>query len=938
MITAQAAPHAASTSAVVDALSTDARAGLASDEAQRRLAVHGPNEIAAERNVAGWRRMLAQFASPLVLLLVAAGAISLLVWFVEHRTGVPYEALVILVIVIANATLGYVQEGRAEAAVANLRRMTAARATVLRDGVRVIVPVESVVPGDILVVGEGAAVAADARLLESISLRAIEAALTGESAPVDKHVEPVAADAAACDRTNMLFAGTAVAYGHGRAVVTATGMRTEVGRIAHLLAATEQARTPLQAELDRTGRILGGVVIGLALTVGAVLLLLQDEISLATLTAILVYAVALAVAAVPEGLTAITTVVLSLGTQRMARRNVIIRRLSAVETLGAATVICTDKTGTLTRNEMTVRVLLTASGRADLGGSGYQADGAILSGGHAIEAHAHRHEIEQALGAAFVSNNAELIDREGEPDVLGDPTEGALKVAALKAGLQGDRLHARFPRIGEIPFSSERKLMSTAHADGPAPVLFVKGAPDVLLQRCRAELAGLVERPLDEARRAEIWRGIDTLADEALRTLAIARGTLAAGGAEAANSPIALHPGLERDLVWLGVVGMLDPPRAEAAHAVRTAQAAGVRVVMITGDHPRSAAAIAREIGITAGSTRERIVTGSEIETMDDAALTRAATSAAVYARVSPEHKLRIVRALQDQGHIVAMTGDGVNDAPALKAADIGVAMGIGGTDVAKGAADMVLMDDNFASIVAAIEEGRAIYSNIQKFLRYLLATNLGEVAVMFLGVVGAGVLGLQAGADSVLILPLTAAMILWINLVTDAGPALAVGVDPASPRLMRRPPRARSAGIITPAMWRAIVVVAAAIGAGTLGVLDAALPGGMIEGDGSLAHARTLAFHTLVLFSLFAAFAARSDDATAMRDLFANVLLWVAVGVSLLLQGAVLYVPALQAAFGTVALDGRDWMFALAVASSVVWLREGGRLLRRLFIARRRA
>jgi P-type Ca2+ transporter type 2C len=915
-----AAPHAADVAAVVAALASDTAVGLTSAEAERRLASIGPNALTAERPVPRWRRFLGQFASPLVILLLGATLVSLVAWMLEGTSTAPYEALVILAIVVANATLGYVQEARAEAAVANLRAMTAARATVLRDGVRGLVAVDAVVPGDMLVIGEGAVVPADARIVDAVSLRTIEAALTGESGPVSKQPAPVPADLLAADRTNMLFAGTAVVFGHGRAIVTATAMQTEIGRIAGLLAATEDERTPLQAELDRTGRILGTVVSVIAVCVAATLLATHRDFSLAALTTTLLYAVALAVAAVPEGLAAITTVVLSLGMQRMARRNVIIRRLAAVETLGAATVICSDKTGTLTRNEMTVRALVTAGGRVDFTGSGYDPRGELLAGGAPVAEAALRAEVEAALEAGFVSNNAELIGKGATTRVAGDPTEGALKVAALKAGLHGPRLDERFPRIGEIPFSSERKLMSTAHAagEGDSPVLFVKGAPDVLLSLCCAERVGGGQRPLDAARRLVILRAIDGLAGEAMRTLGLACRSLDSGEGAAAD---ALHPAMEQGLVWLGAMGMIDPPRPEARAAVQTAHAAGVRVIMITGDHPRSAAAIAQDIGITAAGAR--VVTGTEIEAMDDAALTRAVTEADVYARVSPEHKLRIVHALRRHGEVVAMTGDGVNDAPALKAADIGVAMGRSGTDVAKSAADMVLLDDNFASIVAAIEEGRSIYANIQKFLRYLLATNLGEVAVMFLGVVGAGLLGITAGTGATLVLPLTAAMILWINLITDSGPALAVGVDPPAPDLMQRPPRRPSLGIITRPMWRGVGLVAAVMAISTLGVLDMALPGGLIPGDGTIGHARTLAFHTLVLFSLFAVFGARSDETSAAHELFANRWLWATIVLALVLQCAVLYAPPLQRAFNTVPLSPRDWMIAVAVASSALWVRE---------------
>ena len=926
------APHTLPCEAVATALQTHLDHGLTDEEASRRLAIVGQNELDAEPMTPAWRRFLLQFRSPLVLLLIAATGISFVVWAIERESAIPYEALTILAIVIANAALGYFQEARAEATITSLRKMTAAQATVLRDSVRLTVPATEIVPGDVLVIDEGATVPADARVSDSASLRTMEAALTGESATVSKDVAPVPAGAPIGDRTNMLFAGTAVAFGHGRAIVTSTGMQAEIGRIADLLAHTADEQTPLQAELDRTGRVLGMVVVAIAVVVGATLLLTQREFSITVLTTVLLYTIALAVAAVPEGLSAITTVVLSLGMQRMAKRNVIVRRLSAVETLGAATVICTDKTGTLTKNEMTVRAVITAGGRVGLTGSGYDPHGSLFACEQPAINASHAREIDLLLSAGFVSNNAELVERDGLRVVIGDPTEGALQVAALKAGLARDRMRRRFARVGEIPFSSDRKLMSTAHthaAVGRGTTLFVKGAPDVLLARCRAERIGDADQPLSDARRIEIRDAINSLADEALRTLGIAYRLLPN------DLALPLHPRVEEELVWLGVVGMIDPPRPEVAAAVRTAQQAGVRVIMITGDHPRTAAAIGQELGIC--DVSNAVLAGNVIETMNDVALADAVQNVSVFARVGPEHKLRIVHALKHHGHVVAMTGDGVNDAPALKAADIGVAMGIAGTDVAKGSADMVLTDDNFASIVAAIEEGRSIYSNIQKYLRYLLATNLGEVIVMFIGVVAASLLGLASDAGESLVLPLTAAMILWINLVTDSGPALAVGVDPPSQELMKRPPRDPRLGIVTPAMWRGVVIVAVVMGVGTLGVLDAALPGGLIAGDSVIEHARTLAFHTLVLFSLFTVFAARSDQRSVLRDLFTNGWLWFAIAVSLILQAAVLYVPALQRAFNTVPLTAGDWILAMAVASSALWLRELDKLRRKPDAAKQR-
>jgi len=603
----------------------------------------------------------------------------------------------------------------------------------------------------------------------------------------------------------------------------------------------------------------------------------------------------------------------------MAKRNAIVRTLAAVETLGSATVICTDKTGTLTRNEMTLRALVTSGGEVRFSGTGYAPEGELEAGVRSLAEGALRREAEWALTAGHLCNNAAVIEQGGHWTVLGDPSEGALKVAAAKAGLETVRLEARFARVSEVPFSSERKLMSTAHADSEQPervLLMTKGAPDVLLARCTHEQSGDAERALTAARRSEIQASIDRLAGQALRTIGLAYRVLPAAARPQAKA--------EQELVWLGVAGMIDPPRPEAAAAVRAAHDAGVRVVMITGDHPATALAVARELDIARPD--ERALLGADLAQMSDADLAAAAAHTNVYARVSPEHKLAIVRALHAHGEIVAMTGDGVNDAPALKAADIGIAMGIIGTDVAKESADIVLADDNFASIVAAIEEGRAIYANIQKFLRYLLSANLGEVLAMFFGVVLAGLLGLAAGSGEALVLPLLATQILWINLVTDSLPALAVGVDPPDAGLMRRAPRDPLVGVITPRMWYGIALAAAVIGAGTLLTLDAGLPGGLIAGRGPVAYARTLAFNTLVVYELYDVFCARSDEESVLRGLFRNAWLWLAVAAGLALQAAVIYLPALQRAFGTVALDAGDWLLCAGVAFTVVIAREAGK------------
>jgi Ca2+-transporting ATPase len=599
-----------------------------------------------------------------------------------------------------------------------------------------------------------------------------------------------------------------------------------------------------------------------------------------------------------------------------------------VETLGSASVIASDKTGTLTKNEMTVRVVVTASGRVTFSGSGYALNGfAARDGGGPLEGEL-RVEIERALAAADRANNAEVHERDGRWVVEGDPTEAALIVAARKCGLEDSALDTRLPRVGEVPFSSERKLMSTVHRDTERDdrlVVFAKGAPDVLISRCTRELVGEAPRPLSPERRAEIRRANDELAGQALRTLGVAIRYLP-NDQSVRQGDGGVDGSIENDLVFAGLIGMIDPPRPEAAEAVARARSAGIRPIMITGDHPRTAAVIARELGITGDV---RATTGAELNKLTDDGLAQAAVEVGVYARVNPEHKLRIVRALQRQGAIVAMTGDGVNDAPALKTADIGIAMGITGTDVSKEAADVVLADDNFASIVAAVEEGRAIFANIRKFLRFLLSSNIGEVLTMFVGVLLGRRLGLPTEAGTV-VLPLLATQILWINLVTDGAPALALGVDPAEEGLMEKPPRPPGEGVITARMWRGIFLVGAVIAASTLLVFDASLPGGLIEGSGTLPYAQTMAFTTLMLAQMFNAFNARSDERSAFAHLFTNRWLWLSIAVSIVLQGVVLYIPAMQRAFGTVALTPMDWARCIVAASAVFWIREVNKVITR--------
>ena len=914
---------------VISALASDERQGLRDEEARARLERFGHNELAAEKPVPAWRRFLAQFQDVLVILLLIATAISAGLWLFERDAPLPYEAIAILAVVLLNATMGYVQEARAEAALAALRAMSAATATVIRSGERRAISATEIVPGDLIMVEEGDTIPADARLIESAALQTAEAALTGESLPVTKNVAPIAEEVPLGDRDNMVFSGTAATYGHGKAIVTATGMETEMGRIAGLMKQTPEESTPLQRELDRTGKILGLVVIAIAVVMSVTIILVEDVRGAAPLFDVLILGVALAVAAVPEGLPAVVTAVLSIGVQRMARRNAIVRHLAAVETLGSATVIASDKTGTLTKNEMTVRVVVTASGRFSFEGSGYSPEGTVRAdGGEPIDG-ALRVEIERALAVADRANNATVQERDGRWTVQGDPTEGALLVAARKCGVSSEDLDRRLPRVGEVPFSSERKLMSTIHRateEKHAGIVFTKGAPDVLLARCAFEVLGDGRRPLTDERRDEILRINESLAGEAMRTLGVAGRWLE----EDALAEHAARPDerIEQGLVFAGLIGMIDPPRAEAKDAVARAMGAGIRPVMITGDHPRTAAVIARELGIIADG---RALTGTELEKLTPEAGPQTVAAVSVYARVNPEHKLRIVDALQRGGAVVAMTGDGVNDAPALKKADIGVAMGITGTDVSKEAADMVLADDNFASIVAAVEEGRAIFANIRKFLRYLLSSNIGEVMTMFFGVVLSRQLGLHAGGDG-LVLPLLATQILWINLVTDGPPALALGVDPADQGLMAQQPRPVGEGVLTRRMWRGIVVVGVIMAVGTLLVLDASLPEGFVEGSGDLRYAQTMAFTTLMLFQIFNVLNARSDERSAFVRLVTNAWLWTAMGGSVALQVLVVHLPFLQRAFGTTALSVGDWMFCIAVASSVLWLREVDKAITRAY------
>lgn len=869
---------------------TDATSGLTSQEAAARLESDGPNALTPRKRVSWQRRLLKQFADPLVYLLLAAFAVTLTAWIAEGRHGVPYDSVVIALVVIANAVLGLVQERRSESAVAALQKMTAASALVMRDGHAQRIPAADAVVGDLLILAEGDAVAADARMVTS-ELRVAEAVLTGESVPVQKDTNALESPADVADRTCMVFAGTAVTRGTGRAIITATGMDTETGHIARMLGETEPDPTPLQREISHLSRTLGIAVLAIAAVVITTVWITSDVTTLSHVVEILLLGVALAVAAVPEGLPAIMSVVLALGVRRMADHRAIVRDLSSVETLGSASIICTDKTGTLTLNRMTLATVATSHGTADVDGT-RPADPTAAR------------EFEALITSACLANDA--VASPDQDRIEGDPTDVAFLEAERRMGLTNTG-SASAHRIAAVPFSAQRARMSvvTEHASGER-TLHVKGGPEVVVGLCTRVLVGDTVAPLDDARTHQVLDNTAALARRGMRTLAVATRRLAEG--ELADESA------EHALTLVGLAGLVDPSRPEARDAVADAQGAGIRIVMITGDHPATASAIAQDLGI---ATDDTVLTGADLAALEDDDLRVAVADCAVFARVAPEHKLRIIDALQADGAVVAMTGDGVNDAPALRSADIGVAMGLGGTEVAREASSMILADDNFATIVTAVREGRGILDNIKRFLRYLLASNVGEVLAVFFGVIGAGILGLS-GHGEVIAVPILATQILWINLLTDLGPALAIGAEPYADDLMSRKPRKMTDRLIDARMWRGVAFTGIVMAVVTLFTLDALLPGGLIEGSESLTTARTGAFTVLVLAHLTNAFSARSETVSLVKGLTANPWLWAAVGVSLLLQVAVVHVPLLNNAFSTAPLSLNQWAMCVALAAVV--------------------
>ncbi len=853
---------------------TSTSAGLSAEEAARRLAAYGPNELRETVRVSPWLLLLEQFKNILIIILLAATVLSA---FLGHAV----EAVTIAVIVVFAVLLGFIQEFRAERAIQALRRMAAPLATVLRGGVETEIPARELVPGDVVLLQAGDRVPADVRLTEAVNLKIDEAVLTGESVPVEKQTAPlVHAEVPLGDRRNLGFAGTAVTYGRGRAVVVATGMQTEFGKIAQLLQTVEIGRTPLQENLDRVGAKLAyaafaivGVIVVLGLWRGEPFLKM------------LIFGVALAVAVVPEALPAVVTISLAIGVQRMVRRNALIRRLPVVETLGSTSVICSDKTGTLTKDEMTVRRVFVAGQWLDVSGAGYEPTGQFSSQGSPVGPFP---LLRQLLQAAALASDAHLVhdEAEGRWHIKGDPTEGALVVAAAKAGLYKQELDARLPRVDEIPFTSETKRMTTLHQQSGGMIAYAKGAPEVILGSCTRQGTADGETRLDESSRESILEAARSLASQALRVLAVAQKSNAT------------RENAEREMTFLGLLGMIDPPRPEAKAAIHTCELAGIKPVMITGDHPLTAQAVARELALLKDG---RVVTGPELETWSDAELEQAVGGIDVYARVSPAHKLRVVTAWQKNGQIVAMTGDGVNDAPALKKADVGVAMGITGTDVSREAAAMTLTDDNFASIVAAVEEGRGIFGNIKKYLMYLLSSNVGEI-------------GLMAGATLAdLPLPLSAVQILYVNLATDGLPALALAVDPPEDDLMRRQPRDPRRGIFT-----APVVTLMLIAGFWSTIVNLLLFVWARQSGRSSEEAMTMTFVSLVLIQFVKAYNFRSDRHSVLRHPFANRWLNIAILWELMLLLLVVYLPFLHRAFGTFSLTLTDWAIVVGLALTV--------------------
>ncbi|AKB41216.1 calcium-transporting P-type ATPase, PMR1-type [Methanosarcina mazei] len=879
--------HDEAADAVLKTLDTS-ETGLSSGEAENRLEKYGKNELKEEEKTSAVKLFLSQFKSFLILILIVAALFSAFL-------GELVDALVILFTVFLAGVLGFVQEYRAEESIKLLKSLTSPEALVVRDGKEVKVPSSLLVPGDILILQAGDRIPADARLLEAQSLKIDESSLTGESVPVEKSIKILLPETPQPDRKNMAYTGTSVTYGRGKAVITATGMSTAFGKLAGLLGEIERERTPLQEKLDQFGRWLGAATL-IVVAFVAVLGIFKgfDPFEM------FLWGVALAVAAIPEALPAVVTVGLALGVRRMVKRHALVRKLPSVETLGSTNIICTDKTGTLTQNKMTVEKVYVNGTMLSVTGNGYEPVGDFFKEGQPVSEDIHLHKL---LVTGALCNDAGLVEEEGIGDIIGDPTEGALVVAAAKKGIWRPDLELGHRRIGEVPFSSERKMMTTLNASEEGLYAYSKGAPEVILGCCTKIFLGGQEKELTPEIRKEILDTVNEMANQTLRVMGFAYRQV----------PENIVPeNAEREMVFAGLMGMRDPPREEVKVAIATCTDAGIRTVMITGDHKTTAFAIAREIGIYREG--DLVLTGTELDALGDKEFEDMVEKVSVYARVYPEHKLKVVNALKKKGYIVAMTGDGVNDAPALKAADMGIAMGITGTEVSKEASSMILTDDNFASIVSAVEEGRNILKNIKNFIAYGLTCHIGVVLIVLVGV-----LAWQ-------ILPVIAVQILWINLITDGLPPMALSLEAPDRGLMKQKPRKSTEGLVSRRMLIASLGLGALIAVQSLGVLSWALEEGM-----PLPKIQTLIFTLVVISLMFNAFNWRSDRLSVFSlGIFTNRPLIYAILSTVLLQLAAIYVPVLQTAFRTVPLSLSDWGMIIPLASTTLIVMEVVKYLER--------
>jgi len=903
--------HALTIEETLKALNTK-ETGLTQEEAQKRLAEYGPNELKKEKRISPIRLFIEQFADILIIILLIATGLSIYL-------GEIADAIVIIAIVLACAILGFVEEYRSEKALEALKKMTAPTAIVLRDGEEVKVQASEIVPGDIILLYTGDKVPADARLIEAINLKMDEASLTGESTPVNKSVQPLPEDTGLSERRNIVFAGTTVVYGRGKAVVTATGMNTEFGKIAKMVQVTEEEETPLEKRMATVGKWIGILCIAVCLTVAAIGIVEGRK----PLDMIL-WGVSLAVAAVPEALPAIVTGALAVGMYRMAKVNTIVRKLPAVETLGCTSVICADKTGTMTKGEMTVQRIYVNDQIIKVSGVGYEPEGEFILEDKKLDP-SQEEELLTLLKIAALCNDAKLEKENGRWIIKGDPTEGALIVAAAKAGLWKEELDKENPRISEVPFSSERKRMTTVHLASKKKMAFMKGAPEVVLERCTKILSKGEVREITEEDKKKILKVNEAMAMQALRNLGFAYKELP-------GSATSFDEKIENGMTFVGIMGMIDPPREEVKDAIALCRKAGIKVVMVTGDHKLTAVAVAKELNLIGeNEAPSQVLTGQELDKINDEQLTQIVENVVIYARVSPEHKMRIVKAWKAKGYVVAMTGDGVNDAPALKLSDIGIAMGITGTEVAKEASDMVLTDDNFASIVKAVKEGREIYDNIKKYLTYLLRCNITEILVMFIVMVSVPYLAgsaYQAGGDPKLspTVALTAIQLLWVNLTTDGLPALALGIDPGDPDLMERKPRDPNESVFT----RDVKIYLSAV---PIMMTVLLLYGYFMHqpwlSEYNLLEARTQLLTAMILMELANAISARSLRYTIFKvGVFKNKFLWVAILSSLGLQLMVLYTPVLQDLFGVHAPEPIDWAIAILFTAIVFGSLELGKYI----------